>query len=245
MRWQSIYDDLIPVHPIPNTTTPASLFLMNRPDLIATFTKVELWRQTQFQRIVYLDADVLAIRAPDELLSLSLPNSMGEKGERIAAAPDTGWPDCFNSGVMVLSPNMADYHALRALAEQGITFDGADQGLLNMYFGEDGWKRLRFGYNCTATRIPGTRAGVSAGYQYQYLPAYRHFAGSVSLAHFVGAVKPWSAQQQEEQGEVYNELVGRWWEIYRRCYRPNRVSFSMFVTRLRSLAYLFRNRFLD
>lgn len=105
--------------PIANTTTPASLFLINRPDLITTFTKVELWRQTQFQRIVYLDADVLALRAPDELLSLSLLSTTTSTGEkRIAAAPDTGWPDCFNSGVMVLTPNMADYHALRDRAER-------------------------------------------------------------------------------------------------------------------------------
>lgn len=224
--------------PIANTTTPASLFLINRPDLITTFTKVELWRQTQFQRIVYLDADVLALRAPDELLSLSLLSTTTSTGEkRIAAAPDTGWPDCFNSGVMVLTPNMADYHALRDRAERGVTYDGADQGLLNMYFGEEGWERLRFGYNCTASRIPGTPAGagvgvgsfgagVGAGSQYQYLPAYRHFAGSVRLAHFVGAVKPWSAtraqRQEEERREVYDELVGRWWEVYHRCYRPTR-----------------------
>ena len=46
----------------------------------------------------------------------------------------SGWPDIFNTGLMVLNPNMGDYYALLAMAQRGISFDGADQGLLNMYF---------------------------------------------------------------------------------------------------------------
>lgn len=183
---------------------------MNRPDLIATFTKIELWRQTQFTRIVYLDADILALRAPDELLTLSLSETArtgtspgpGPEGEgRIAAAPDAGWPDCFNSGVMALTPDLSDYHALRDLATHGVSFDGADQGLLNMYFG-GAWRRLSFGYNCTS----GT-----AGNQYQYAPAFRHFERSVSLVHFVGYRKPWSALDRQDG------MVQKWWDVYRRC----------------------------
>jgi glycogenin glucosyltransferase len=72
---------------------------MNRADLLFTFTKINLWRQTQFRKIVYIDADVVALRAPDELFDIQ---------DTFAAAPDVGWPDAFNSGVMVLSPNMGD-----------------------------------------------------------------------------------------------------------------------------------------
>lgn len=61
---------------------------MNRIDLSAAFTKVNIWKQTQFRRVVYVDADILALRAPDELFDITAP---------FAAAPDIGWPDCFNS----------------------------------------------------------------------------------------------------------------------------------------------------
>ncbi|PLB41989.1 glycogenin [Aspergillus candidus] len=141
--------------------TPVNLWLMDRPDLISTFTKIELWRQTQFKRIVYIDCDVVAVRAPDELLEMDAD---------FAAAPDVGWPDCFNSGVMVLRPNLQDYFALRALAERGISFDGADQGLLNMHFRD--WHRLGFTYNCTPSA------------NYQYIPAYRHFQSTISMHRF-------------------------------------------------------------
>lgn len=171
---------------------------MDRPDLIATFTKIELWRLTQFERIVYIDCDIVTVRAPDELLSLEVD---------FAAAPDVGWPDCFNSGLMVLRPNTQDYYALKALAERGISFDGADQGLLNMHFRD--WHRLSFTYNCTPSA------------NYQYIPAYRHFQSTISLLHFIGSQKPWNLPRQVVPLESpYNQLLGRWWAVYDKHYRP-------------------------
>lgn len=171
---------------------------MDRPDLISAFTKIELWRQTQFSRIVYIDCDVVALRPPDELLSLDA---------HFAAVPDVGWPDCFNSGVMVLRPNLQDYSALVALAERGVSFDGADQGLLNEHFRD--WHRLSFTYNCTPSA------------NYQYIPAYKHFQSSISLIHFIGAQKPWNMSRQVDPiGSPYNQLLGRWWTVYDRHYRP-------------------------
>ncbi|KAM0121894.1 glycogenin glucosyltransferase [Aspergillus fumigatus] len=194
---QTVYDEIIPVQTATNRT-PANLWLMDRPDLIATFTKIELWRQTQFRKIVYIDCDVVAVRAPDELLTLE---------EDFAAAPDVGWPDIFNSGVMVLRPNLQDYYALKALAERGISFDGADQGLLNMHFRN--WHRLSFTYNCTPSA------------NYQYIPAYKHFQSTISLIHFIGAQKPWNLPRQVlPVDSPYNQLLGRWWAIYDRHYRP-------------------------
>lgn len=79
---------------------------------------------------MYVDADIVALRAVDELFDLNVP---------FAAAPDIGWPDCFNSGVMVLAPNVGDFWSLHTLASSGSSFDGADQGLLNEYFGSRPW----------------------------------------------------------------------------------------------------------
>ncbi|KAL8773019.1 MAG: hypothetical protein Q9209_002039 [Squamulea sp. 1 TL-2023] len=197
-KWylQEVYDYLIPVKPIMNKT-PANLYLMHRPDLISTFTKIELWRQTQFHKIVYLDADIVALKAPDELFA--------EKSN-FAAVPDIGWPDCFNSGVLVLSPNMGDYYALTALAQRGISFDGADQGLLNMHF--PNWHRLSFTYNCTPSG------------NYQYVPAYRHFQSTINMVHFIGTQKPWIVGRDWKGATgVYEELLGWWWAIYDKHFR--------------------------
>lgn len=176
---------------------------MGRPELISTFTKIELWRQTQYRRIVYLDADMVMLRAPHELLRMDTA---------FAAAPDIGWPDCFNSGVMVLNPNMGDYYALLALAQRGISFDGADQGLLNMHFRD--WDRISFAYNCTPSG------------NYQYVPAYRHFQSSISGVHFIGKDKPWTLGRENQYNHgVYGELLGRWWAVYDAHYRVNSTAY--------------------
>ncbi|KAL9619023.1 MAG: hypothetical protein Q9160_006344 [Pyrenula sp. 1 TL-2023] len=192
---KTIYDDIVPISRIINKT-PANLYLMERPDLISTFTKIELWKQTQYRQIVYIDADAVVLKAPNELLSLK---------SNFAAAPDIGWPDCFNSGVMVLRPNMGDYYSLLALAQRGISFDGADQGLLNMHFRD--WERLSFTYNCTPSG------------SYQYVPAYKHFQSSINIVHFIGQDKPWDQGRNTKHTGVYDELLGRWWSVYDKHYR--------------------------
>ena len=180
---------------------------MNRPDLLYTFTKINLWRLTQFRKIVYVDSDVVALRAPDELFDVE---------EGFAAAPDVGWPDAFNTGVMVLAPRMGDYYALRTLAGAGDSFDGADQGLLNQYFEHKPWKRLSFAYNCTP----------SANYQYE--PAYRYYKREISMVHFIGSDKPWQqGRSMKAAPGAYQELLSRWWAVYDRHFK---VSTSDYVS---------------
>lgn len=195
---KSLYDYVLPVDRISNPN-PANLYLLNRGDLLHAFTKLNVWRLTQFRRIVFLDADVVALRAPDELFDTDSPFS---------AAPDIGWPDAFNSGVMALKPHMGTYWALHTLASSGDSFDGADQGLLNQYFEHKDWHRLSFTYNCTPNA------------SYQYEPAYRYNKSKISMIHFIGSQKPWvTGRSSKAESPVYKELVNRWWAVYDMHYR--------------------------
>ncbi|KAI0969893.1 glycosyltransferase family 8 protein [Xylaria arbuscula] len=194
---KSVYHYIIPVPRIRNAQ-PANLQLMNRTDLHSAFTKINLWKQTQFRKIVYIDADVVAYRAPDELFDIAHPFS---------AAPDIGWPDLFNTGVMALAPNMGDYYAMMAMAERGISFDGADQGLINTHF-RNNYNRISFTYNVTPSA------------HYQYVPAYRHFQSSTNMVHFIGSDKPWFNGRHASVGSSpFDEMTGRWWAVYDRHYR--------------------------
>lgn len=198
---KSLYDYVIPVERIRNSNM-ANLYLMGRPDLSYAFTKIALWRQTQFRKIVYLDADVVALRALDELFDIDAP---------FAAAPDIGWPDAFNSGVMVLTPDMGEYRSLQTMAATGDSFDGADQGLLNQYFEHRPWQRLKFTYNCTPNA------------EYQWEPAYRYHKRDISAVHFIGKDKPWSNNRTAGHG-VYGELLARWWAVHSRHLHDQTVS---------------------
>jgi glycogenin glucosyltransferase len=104
-------------------------------------TKLHVFRLTQYSKVLFLDADVLPLRPLSHLLALPFD---------FCAVPDVGWPDIFNSGVMVLSPSDATFEDLRALLKSRGSWDGGDQGLLNEWRGDD-WHRLSFTYNTTPT----------------------------------------------------------------------------------------------
>lgn len=172
---EDIYHHLQDISVIKSGFTDKLTNDLKRPELDKTFSKIHLWN-LPYDKILYLDCDTLP--NPDsnllDLLTLEL-----DKG-KIYASPDAGFPDIFNSGMFVIRPNQQDYHNLKQLVtgSDDITFDGADQGLLNQYFNSDpdwvagvtpsNWVKLPFLYNVT----PNT--------QYEYAPAYSHFNSSSS-----------------------------------------------------------------
>jgi glycogenin len=67
-----------------------------------------------------------------------------------AAAPDVGWPDIFNSGVMAFQPGQEKFDEIMTILQSKGSWDGGDQGVLNEWRG-DNWHRLSFTYNTTPT----------------------------------------------------------------------------------------------
>lgn len=132
-----------------------NLALLERPELGVTFTKLHCWCLTQYSKCVFLDADTMVVRNSDELFDRS----------EFSAAPDAGWPDCFNSGVFVFSPSVETFGRLMEHAATHGSFDGGDQGLLNTFFStwatQDISKHLPFLYNMCATAT------------YTYVPAFK------------------------------------------------------------------------
>ena len=90
------------------------LALLTRPELGVTFSKIHAWRLTQYSKCVFLDADTLVLENVDELFDR----------EELSAAPDIGWPDCFNSGVFVFEPSIQTFINLLDMARQTGSFDG-------------------------------------------------------------------------------------------------------------------------
>lgn len=109
-----------------------------RRDLAASLTKLHAFRLVQYEKVIFLDADTLVLRRLSHLF---------ESPHSFSAAPDQGWPDAFNSGVMVLEPSQESFDGLIDMMKRKGTWDGGDQGLLNDFF--PNWNRLSFTYNVT------------------------------------------------------------------------------------------------
>ncbi|KAB5592458.1 Glycosyltransferase family 8 protein [Ceratobasidium theobromae] len=182
--------------------------------------------------IPFLTASSVTKRNPHRLRNPAYPCP-------ISAAPDSGWPDIFNSGVIVLAPP-GERGFKEAMSMR--SWDGGDQGTLNEWAGRQaglasgqgtggsGWNRLSFKYNVTPTAA------------YTYAPAYAKFGSGIHAVHFIGAAKPWSGlsfrppfltnrtttgydigaygatarntPQSRETAYSYHILVDRWYAVY-------------------------------
>ncbi|XP_028256164.1 glycogenin-1-like [Parambassis ranga] len=188
---EKVFDEVITVD-VMDSEDRLHLALLGRPELGTTFTKIHCWTLTQYSKCVFLDADTLVLCNVDELF----------ERDELSAAPDPGWPDCFNSGVFVFRPSLQTHKKLVNLALQHGSFDRGDQGLLNSFFSswpvEDIAKHLPFVYNLSANSV------------YTYLPAFKQFGHNAKIVHFLGPVKPWSSQRLD----TMEEFVSQWWKEY-------------------------------
>lgn len=226
------YDVVIGVEVI-GQSDPTGLNLLGRPDLDTVLTKLHVFRLTQYSKVIFLDADVLPLRPLSHLFHLD---------HEFSAVPDVGWPDIFNSGVMVLSPSEDKFTELQELLKTNGSWDGGDQGVLNEWRGGN-WNRLSFTYNTTPTAA------------YTYAPAYERFGSQISVVHFIGPNKPWysipyrapasstqvPSSQMEQQSTVsepakqtqqaydYGSLVDRWYSVYDKHYRSKPISADLEV----------------
>ncbi|XP_053565975.1 glycogenin-1 isoform X2 [Bombina bombina] len=198
--------DVVRVVDVLDSEDTAHLTLMQRPELGVTLTKIHCWTLTEYAKCVFMDADTMVLSNIDELF----------EREELSAAPDPGWPDCFNSGVFVYQPSLVTYNnLLQSAAEKG-SFDGGDQGLLNSFFStwatKDINKHLPFVYNLSSISI------------YSYLPAFKAFGANAKVAHFLGKIKPWNYTYDRTTKTVksdafdptlaHPEFLNTWWEIF-------------------------------
>ena len=193
---EQVYDEIVYIPCIGHDSNRCG-DLLGRSELSKAFSKIYVWKlYDRFDKVVFLDADVLIINNIDCLFDRDIDQM------QIGAAPDIGWPDIFNSGVFVCIPNDQVFQDLQTLARQGESFDGADQGLLNEYFNRDLllWQRIPFTFNVTPSS------------SYQYRPAFIHFESQISVMHFIGVNKPWR--------NYYNHdlYVTKWWNCYKQYY---------------------------
>ncbi|PFH34038.1 glycosyl transferase family 8 protein [Besnoitia besnoiti] len=158
------------------------------------FTKLRLWEQSDFDVVVYVDADCIVLDCIDDLFFRQpLP----------AFAPDIFPPDKFNAGVVVLKPDAGEFEKMVSALAHLPSHDGSDTGFLNAYFAS--WytspagARLPFRYNAQRTLYHMTYAS-----QRGYWDAVR----PIKILHFCSSPKPW------EPAGKQTELEKLWWHVF-------------------------------
>jgi len=203
----TVWDELVVIEEL-DSGDVEHLALLARPELGVTFSKIHAWRLTQYSKCVFLDADTLVLQNVDELFDR----------EELSAAPDIGWPDCFNTGVFVFEPSMETFRNLMDLARQSGSFDGGDQGLLNLYWSDWATKDIKYHLPFIYNVVPNVTYG--------YAPAFQRFGRNAKIIHFIGPVKPWQHRYLREVDSVIlspgtyssqnvaQDFIRRWWQVY-------------------------------
>lgn len=214
-----LFDEIIEVDPLADeafciSQNSSNLSLLQRPELAASLIKSRLWELTQFDKVLYLDADTLPLNSNFINIFDVIPH---QTSSQIVGSPDIGWPDMFNTGVLVLVPDKELAVQLQTFISDHISIDGADQGIFNQFFNPcclpsgidpvvngNQWVRLPFLYNVT---MPN--------YGYQSSPAMKYFEPQIKLVHFVGENKPWKGWSQTN----VNGYSTRWYNVYKEFQR--------------------------
>jgi len=157
-------------------------------------TKLRLWQLTQYNRVLYLDADTILTGPVSDVFS----------SINTFAAEAPKYHTHFNAGVLLLSPSEAVFRELIALGQQkhasvfGNLIDCTEQGLLNSYFNGAPGREV--------TKLPIGRADVKADWQGASAPWAVHWITHV-------CPKPWRIADDAEELESHCDAsVYNYWQ---------------------------------
>ena len=96
------------------------------------FTKINIWKQTEYSKLIYLDADTLVLKNIDELFEID------ELGAVLGGSIMLNYSG-IEAGVLVTEPNMNTYdNIIDALESDSYDIKMSDQSFLNDYFSKHG-----------------------------------------------------------------------------------------------------------
>ncbi|RDJ35623.1 MAG: hypothetical protein DWQ19_12460 [Crenarchaeota archaeon] len=161
------------------------------------FCKLHMWN-TNYDKIIYLDADTIVIKNIDHLFYTQEEFAAGRSCTSIINVKTNESQSFlndnhFNAGVLVFSPNKKTYKDLMEQKDYVNDDDGSDQSLLNIYF-KHTWYKLPVIYN-TTQRLKSSLPQV-----------WKQIKEDIHVIHYT-LHKPWATKDN-------TELNSLWWRWY-------------------------------
>ncbi|KAK1256527.1 UDP-glucuronate:xylan alpha-glucuronosyltransferase 2 [Acorus gramineus] len=166
------------------------------------YSKLRLWQLLDYDKLVFVDADVLVLRNLDPLFSLPQLSATGNDGS------------IFNSGVMVIEPSNRTFGLLMERTRDVVSYNGGDQGFLNEVF--VWWHRLPRRVNFLKNFWANTTEEV--------MEKERLFGAEppeLYTIHYLG-LKPWLCYRDydcnwnigNQRAYASDVAHGRWWVLH-------------------------------
>lgn len=169
------------IRPIENIPSPYQ-GLSKRADYFSgIFSKVYVWNMTEYERVVYLDSDVLVLENIDHMFDC---------GTFCATFRHS---DLFNAGIMVVEPSRAIFKDMVDKIPLLPSYDFGDQGFLNAYFNYLVYAPY-FNWSCSLRQHQPMRmpTELNADIAIYYISSYWSIKGDIKIIHYtLGPIKPW------------------------------------------------------
>ncbi|XP_004291114.1 PREDICTED: UDP-glucuronate:xylan alpha-glucuronosyltransferase 2 isoform X1 [Fragaria vesca subsp. vesca] len=166
------------------------------------YSKFRLWQLTDYDKVIFIDADIVVLRNLDLLFHFP---QMSATGNDI---------HLFNSGVMIIEPSNCTFQHLMDHRDDIVSYNGGDQGFLNEIF--VWWHRLPRRVNYLKNFWSNTTLE-----QKKKDGLFGAHPPKLYSIHYLG-LKPWLCYRDYDcNWDIQNQFVyasdaahRRWWEIH-------------------------------
>jgi hypothetical protein len=170
---------------------------------LPTCTKFVAWKLTEYERVIFMDSDMLVVQPIDHVVNKYSNASF-------LAAPEIFPPDTFNSGFMVFTPSLQTFEHLLYLNEHVGSNDGGDQGVLNRGLCPH-W------YTADSTDTQCGRLPWRYNVEYHLFTLHHIYTSTTAqpipaVLHFIG-LKPWQILAADYTGRIEPSLAARLEEL--------------------------------
>ncbi|XP_008786543.2 putative UDP-glucuronate:xylan alpha-glucuronosyltransferase 3 [Phoenix dactylifera] len=167
------------------------------------YSKFRLWQLTDYDKIIFIDADLLILRNIDFLFTMPEITAIGNNGT------------LFNSGVMVIEPSNCTFQLLMDHIDEIESYNGGDQGYLNEIY--TWWHRIPQHMNFLKHFWEGDEEEIKE-------MKTRLFGAEppvIYVLHYLG-LKPWQCFRDYDCNwnlDIMQEFASdvahaRWWKVH-------------------------------
>ncbi|WCJ31603.1 plant glycogenin-like starch initiation protein 1 [Euphorbia peplus] len=167
------------------------------------YSKFRLWQLTDYDKIIFIDADLLILRNIDFLFGMPEISATGNNAT------------LFNSGVMVIEPSNCTFELLMEHINEIESYNGGDQGYLNEVF--TWWHRIPKHMNFLKHFWFGDEEDVKQ----KKIRLFGSDPPILYVLHYLG-IKPWLCFRDYDcnwNSDIFQEFASdtaheKWWKVH-------------------------------
>ncbi|XP_072999115.1 UDP-glucuronate:xylan alpha-glucuronosyltransferase 1-like [Typha latifolia] len=167
------------------------------------YSKFRLWQLTDYDKVIFIDADLLILRNIDFLFAMPEITATGNNAT------------LFNSGVMVIEPSNCTFQLLMDHINEIQSYNGGDQGYLNEIF--TWWHRIPRHMNFLKHFWEGDEESVKV----KKTQMFGADPPILYVLHYLG-LKPWLCFRDYDcnwNADVFRQFASdvahaRWWKVH-------------------------------